>query len=447
MSKKRSYQPILIVITILFLILASFLTYYFGFYKQTIYGVPSEVKVGDIIKFHATAQVGSRAYITCYAEPDLVTGNPDCQLCARVSLGKKELKDGCNGLPCNLYDQWSYTPKEAKNTMGLDVKYTCSGVTAPPNDKLTFSVKEATTPCNQAGGYFIVVGVDSCKSGYTASSEPIAGLQCCLPQDAPDFTIQPIPSTEKICTDSDGNDITKFGSVHYYSSTYQYNYYKEDICVNDATITEWTCDSERKIGVSNNKQCPSETKCSGGACLTTPTSGGSYGGGEPIIDCKTGDKGSFCRDNKRYFLTTSIKFDESGIRRCVDEERLFEICSDDETCNKDAGCVPDVEEGAIRNKKCKDLEFVGYQQFIGGQWKDVTELCVGDQFCNPETLQCELKEDAPKVKTNETEKDKEKAKEFDFEEFFKTYGIVIGITAFLLVVGIIFIVAMMRRKK
>lgn len=466
MSKKRSYQPVLIAITVLFLIFASFLTYYFGFRKETIYGVPSEVKVGDVIKFHAIAQVGGRAGIICYAEPDIVTGNPDCQLCTRFSLGKKELKDGCNGLPCNLYDQWSFSPKEAKNEMGFNIKYTCSGVTAPPNDKLSFSVKEATTPCNQAGGYFIVVGVDSCKSGYRASSEPIAGLQCCLPEDAPDFIIQPVPTIEKVCTDSDGNDITKFGNVHYYSSTYQYNYYKDDTCVNDATVTEWTCDSG-KIGVSNNRQCPSGTKCVSGACST---SGGTTGGASgtscqaPLYlstatntckTCETGDKGTFCRDNKRYFITTSIALTPSNDRTCVDEERLFEICSDDEICNKDAGCVPNVEIGTTRNKKCINNEqysSVNYEEFQstakGGQWMSVNEFCIGDQFCDPETLQCELKENAPKVKTNETAKEEKKTlTEFDFNEFFKTYGIAVGISAFLFVVLIIFIVATRRKKK
>ena len=401
MHKKRSYQPILIVVTVLFLILASFLTYYFGFYKQTIFGVPSEVKVSDIIKFHAIAQVGGRAGITCYGNPTFIigyTGNP---------LPEKELKDGCAGLPCNLYDPWSYTPKQS-GTYTLHVVYDCTGVSNPPNDKLTFSVKEATT----------------------------------------------IPVT---CSDTDsGDDIYLKGTTTWYPypTSPDYSLQKSDNCVSETSLEQWHCGSD-EIGYPRTVSCPTGTKCSNGICVkqtTTPPE-------ETILDCKTGDKGSFCRDNKRYFLTTSVRLID-GIRKCVDEERLFEICSDDETCNKETGCVPNVKEGTQRNKKCVNGEqysSVNYEEFgsttTGGQWRTVNEFCIGDQFCNSETLQCELKPDAPKVKTNEaagkkeeTAGKKEEAKEFDFNEFFKTYGVVIGISAFLLVIAVIFIIVTMRRK-
>ena len=183
MQKRRIYKPILIVVSVLFLILVLFSTYYFGFRQETIYGVPSEVKVGDVIKFHAIAQVGGRAGITCYAEPDWVRGNPDCSSCLIVSLGKKELKDGCVGLPCNLYDQWSDKQLEAGNEIGLDIKYTCSGVTAPPNDKLTFSVKEATTSsitCYYCGGgllQFTSGSYTQCPSG-TSLTKPTCSPIC-----------------------------------------------------------------------------------------------------------------------------------------------------------------------------------------------------------------------------------------------------------------------------
>ena len=251
MAKKRNYQPILIIVTILFLFLAGFLTYYFGFYKQTIYGIPSEVKVGDIIKFHAIAQVGGRAGITCYAHPSIepyMTG---------VIFSRKELKDGCNSLPCNLYDQWSFSQSTA-GTYNLDVAYTCSGVTAPPNDKLSFSVK------------------------------PFIQLQCS------DSEIVPLG---KYNIDEAGNIRWLKVSGRFPDATVLYDNTNNDECLSETKLKEWYCGTDY-IGYFKEINCPSGTKCNSGACITQTSTGGTSGGisGGETLDWNTGEKGSFCRD-------------------------------------------------------------------------------------------------------------------------------------------------------
>ena len=68
-----------------------------------------------------------------------------------------------------------------------------------------------------------------------------------------------------------------------------------------------------------------------------------------------------------------------------------------------------------------------------------TALSIGNQ----KTITCKTNQ-ILELKTGEC---KESKAEFDFNEFFQTYGIAIGISAFLFVVAVIFIAVTIKGKK
>lgn len=427
---KKTLKPIWIALLVLIVIgsLGSYL--YFGFIKQTIYGVPSEIKVGDIIKFHAIAQVGGRTGITCSAHPAI-----DPFITAFV---KKELKDSCVGVPCNLYDQWSFSASKS-GTYSLDVAYTCSGVTAPANDKLTFSVKE---------------------------SQP-----------------------SKYCSDSEiltlgSYNIYESGNIHWYSYTNgikNYDNKNSDECLNEITLKEWYCGTDY-VGYFKEVNCPSESKCQNGACVKDSS--------KPCnLNMPAVEPNPYCEDNNVYANYQSIDQNTCTLKH---EKRLLDTCGSDEKCSSGSSdlisrCVPNVEFGTIRNKECTksgDHDMVHYQIFGGTgdklySWTEVYESCIGNQFCNPATLSCELEEKVNvgyfienneckfsstngfystedeckkslagtgSIGANETKKD-ETPPEFDFKEFMIKYGILIGLGAIILIAGIVVLAVSLRREK
>ena len=79
MAKKGLKISLIIVLVLVIIIsLGSFV--YFGFIKQTIYGIQSQYKVGDIVKFDAIAVNPDSSYcsVTAYIiRPDAAT----CWMC------------------------------------------------------------------------------------------------------------------------------------------------------------------------------------------------------------------------------------------------------------------------------------------------------------------------------------------------------------------------------
>ena len=450
-KNKGILKPVLAVVGIILFLSLAFLVYYFGFSKQTIYGLQGQYNIGDVIKFDAidtgfTNNINARR--PCYAT--ITIEKPDNTIVKIAS--HDELIQLCGGgAPCKSYILPIVGMPLGERT--LRIEYSCTG------DVGNNEVNERT---------YNVVGV---------------------------------ASTAKSCDDSDGgNNLLVKGTVHWSSVEAQYDYKNDDSCVSDSTVREYQCDSTKKVGYYNDLACPSGTKCSNGACIPK----------NPAVKCDTGDKGSFCKDNKRYFITTTW----TGTT-CEDQDRLMNICSSDETCNKETGCVSSVALGTERNAKCSDdLKSVDYQYFGNNgeqntdgtlklQWIDAHDFCIGDQKCSSATLKCELQDTICitvigyiiengqcKLKTcgggqYNSEEECKKAlasncpmaapplcpngklvaqpnnangcatppkcvtppTEFDFKEFMKTYGIAIGIVAVLVITGLIFGIKAMTKKR
>lgn len=445
-KKKTILKPILAVVGIILFLLLAFLVYYLGFSKQTIYGLQGQYNIGDVIKFDAidtgfTNNANARR--PCYAT--VTIEKPDNTILTIAS--HDELAQSCVGAPCK-----SYTLPIVGMPLGertLRIEYSCIG------DVGNNGVDERT---------YNVVGV---------------------------------ASTAKSCDDSDGgNNLLVKGTVHWSSVEAQYDYKNDDSCVSDSTVREYQCDSTKKVGYYNDLACPSGTKCSDGACVSSSS--------DCTLNAPTVMPTNYCKDGNVYADIQSV---DRQACKLTSTTTLINICGADEPCSN-GKCTSSVALGTERNRKCSDdLKSSDYQYFALSnskyQWIDAHDFCIGNQKCSSATLKCELQDTICitvigyiiengqcKLKTcgggqYNSEEECKKAlasncpmaapplcpngklvaqpnnangcatppkcvtppTEFDFKEFMKAYGIAIGIVAVLVITGLIFGIKAMTKKR
>lgn len=411
-KQKNTARNVFIGLVMLIIVISIFGSVLY-FNRQTIFGLQSTYKVGDRIEFWAMANTGGRAGITCFATPTIRTPS------FTQALTKKELKDGCIGNPCNLNDKFSFTLKDA-GSHELIIDYSCSGTTSPPDDTKTFSVIKGGcfNPTANNGQFYCNNGyILECKNNVWQYESTICGRQ----------------------TDQTGKCLTAMVSNN------------KNLCHPGCISDRYKCSGDGELSKCANTRYVPSGKCS------------NYGFNDVCISS----------DQKLYVDALCQKKEEKCSNKggfiAQNNECVAVDC--DATYNSKEECLISLgeqcKEGDTRKGKCSDND-LRYEACENGEWTSVIKLCsLSDKFiCDEENLDCNLKEskrssikekeesstrskdtDPLSCKENEIFDSEEGKCVFDWEKFWKNYGVVVGIGALILLVVISIIISQAYSNK
>ena len=384
MAKKRNTARNATIIAVLSILILSIVGSVLYFNKQTIFGLKSSYNIGDQVQFDAIATNFD---------------NRDCQ--ATVTIEKPDgtivtvaknipLPNSCIGAPCQTI---KFIVGDPAGQRKLKVSYTCSSII----DFKTFNVvKPSVLACSDSDGGKIIS-----KKGT------VSGL------------------------DDNGN---------------KYSY--SDSCVNENSVKEWTCQSNYPVG--SILDCASGSVCQDGACVSKEEDG-MLVCTQNQADCTWGLYKEFSTKPTQYIG----KCDETynGNKEPASE------------CNEEGICT----EGDMQNLRC-DNNDVKFKKCEDGEWSNVVQVCLGEQICDEEKFECSLEGEIVTDKAKETEsideseapseKETPKAEEctesqktdekgecvFDWEKFWKNYGVVVGIGALILLIVVSIVISQIYKE-
>lgn len=244
---------------------------------------------------------------------------------------------------------------------------------------------KATIDVNEPSGTFIVAeeslldkscvgspcGSFSFRPVDTGSHSIIVTYSCQSGTPSPDRKDFNVIELKKECSDSDGNNIKKKGTISWLSGLSRKE--QTDFCASSSKVREYTCDGN--IGVWNEINCPRGFECSAGACIEE----------QVTVNPKAYKK---CYNNDIYWYNSEDnrgdRFEDCSSNICEDAECVEPIVEPPLTC----------KEGEIRNMHCQSGSLL-YERCTDDTWKGIVEICdlKEEGFCDEESLQCDIEID------------------------------------------------------